>query len=242
MFYLFHHMPKCGGTSFRNFLQSVFTVHGDYVGTDPQTDPEKFAEFSKKRLNLSQMTEQDCVAGHYNVSGIHLHERYPELERLPHRKFCILRDPFEAAKSGVRYNVKRGLLPKGEMPSDFDMKFLNVQMLRRANYYSRVFGLRSEDDFPALFARYWFIAPLDRLDQAVRMIEQETGRRGKRPGLLNATRPWQEDFAPELEEEFRERAWLDYRLYDMACLHFGGVAARSLLPSSDAAQGMCTAS
>lgn len=225
VFYLFHHMPKCGGTSFRAFLNSVFKVHNDYVGTDPQTDPERFQEFGARPLDLAPMTPRDCIVGHYNIDGIRLHERFPDLERRKHRKFSILREPLDAARSGIRYNIKRGLLP-----ASIPEKDLHAMLLRRATYFARTFGVKSEADLPGLFDRYWFIAPLDRIDHAMRIIETRTGRKGKMPPRLNTTSARGDALPDDVAAEFKERAYLDYRIYDLARLRFGGIAARILDP------------
>jgi len=108
MFYLFHHMPKCGGTSFRSFLESVFSVHIDYhVGND-KSHPKEFKEYINNPVNLKKLNKNDCLAGHYNISRVFLWERYPMLDEYNHKKFSILREPLEAAISGIKHGVQQG--------------------------------------------------------------------------------------------------------------------------------------
>lgn len=223
MFYLFHHMPKCGGTSFAAFLRSVFRVHSDYVGADHQQERDKFEAYIRKPLELGSMTPKDCVIGHYNLRGIFLPERYPHLTRLEHRKFSILRDPFEAAESGIRYGIMQGWLA----PDMSESQRIDL-LLRRANYFSRVFGVTSKDQIENLFSQYWFIAPLDRMEHVMRIIEGETGKQGNRPTQLNQTKRPQEPSSPNLVEAFYERSTLDYVLYDQAKLRFGAFSAQAL--------------
>lgn len=217
MFYLFHHMLKCGETTFRMFLRTVFTVHNDFPGTDPQTDPQRFSDFISNTFNLSKMTSRDCLVGHYNINRIRLEQRWPELEATPHKKFTILREPLEAARSGLCYKIKRAFL------SDSMSKLEEYErLLKRANYFTRVFGITNEAELPALFNRYRFIA---RIDHVLRLIGCETGRKGQQPPRLNTTIADNSEFPQDLVEEFHQRSQLDYKLYDIARLRFGRLAA-----------------
>jgi len=222
-------MPKCGGTSFTAFLRSLFTVHADYVGADHLQQPKVFEAFKQSPLGLGKLKRTDCLAGHYNLGGIHLGERYPDLERRQHRKFSILREPFEAASSGIRYGMEQGWIP-ADLSPDEQQKLL----LKRANYFARTFGVTTRDEVRALFERYWFIAPLDRMEHVMRVLEAETGKQGTRPQVLNTTGPASEAPSQALVEAFREQSDLDYLLYDLAQLRFGRFSARRLDPTVSA--------
>lgn len=101
-------------------------------------------------------------------------------------------------------------------------------LMRRASYFAHSFGVTSEADLPGLFDRYWFIAPLDRMDHAMRIIEARIGRSGKAPPRLNTTTARDDALPDDVVAEFRERAHLDYQIYDLARLRFGRIAARLL--------------
>ena len=230
MFYLFHHMPKCGGTSFNVFLRSLFTVHADYVGADHLQQPQVFEAFKQAPLALDGLHRTDCLVGHYNLAGIHLSERYPDLEQRQHRKFSILREPFEAASSGIRYGMEQGWIPADLSPAE-----QQKMLLKRANYFARTFGVTTKDEVRALFERYWFIAPLDRMEHVMRILEAETGKQGIRPQVLNTTARPATDAPPQgFVESFREQSDLDYLLYDLAQLRFGRFSARHLDPVTPA--------
>lgn len=220
MFYLFHHIPKCGGTSFTAFLRSIFTVHADYVGADHKKNPEVFEKYRSSPLPVSNMGRRECLVGHYNLPGIHLWERYPELSSLPHKKFAILRDPFDAADSGIRYGVQQGWL-NSDMSRDARLKLL----FQRVNYFSRIFGISDASQVEEVFEKYWFIAPLDRIDHAVKVLASETGRSGSPVAVLNTTDRSKMSISPDIVEAFRERADLDYSIYEAARLRFGAFAA-----------------
>lgn len=225
MFYLFHHIPKCGGQSFGRFLKSVFQTHPDYPGGNAPVGSDAFLAYQATPLTLETLTKRDCVLGHYNVRGILLPDRYPNLERLPHRKFSILRDPWEAAQSGLRYGMAKGRL-SADMPEADRISWL----LKRGRYYSRCFGIRHTRDIDDVFRRYWFIAPLDRMDHVAAIIEAVTGRNGTALERVNETRPDQQAPLPDwVAAAFREQAELDYALYERAKLSFGKFSAKHLL-------------
>lgn len=221
MFYLFHHMPKCGGTSFVDFLRSIFRVHPDYVGADHVQQPERFEAFKRAPRDLTQLKATDCIVGHYNLRGIKLDERYPDLELLPHRKFSILREPIEAAASGIRYGIKQGWLA-AETSEDEHVE----RIFRRANYFANTFGISDPSQVDQVFKKYWFIAPLDRIQHAVKILETETQKIGKPLEIRNQT---SRDHRIELPQwaidDFRNRSELDYMLYDRAQLEFGKFSA-----------------
>lgn len=218
-------MPKCAGTSFSNFLRSVFDVRADYVGGDHVAEPERFEKFKSHPFNVRKFTSRDCLVGHYNLKGIYLWERYPMLEETPHRKFSIIRDPWEAAKSGIRYGVHKGWLPP-DMPEGERID----RIMRRANYFSRVFGVKKESEIDGLFEKYWFIAPMDRIDHAMEVIRREAGREGIPLNHLNKTSSLDEKcVSQEIVDDFREASRLDYAIYERARLQFGKFSAQYFL-------------
>lgn len=216
MFFMFHHIPKCGGTSFNAFLGSVFRLHLDYHNPGgPARDQKKFRRYLQNPLDLGSYSYRDCVAGHYNLDSIFLWQRYPRLDELEHRKFSILRDPFDAALSGVYFNIKRGVATPDPSPEDLERR-----VLQRAGYFARVFGIEDEGRIEQVLERYWFVAPLDRIADAAQIIQVATGRNGLSVGRANVTkRP--ADLPPSgLEMEFRGRAALDYAIFDRVCSRF----------------------
>jgi len=215
MFYFFHHMPKCGGTSFNAFLRSLFAVHRDYHVGNLNSHPKAFRKYQEHPLDLGTFGPGDCLAGHYNMPGIYLWERYPDLDRFDVRLFTILRDPYEAAESGIRFGMKRGWYS----PS-MDEKQKNDLLLRRATFISRTLGVKDESQIPGVLDRYWFVVPLDRIDQAARIIEQDVGRTGVPVGRVNVTERQETDFSDAIRQEFRARAALDFSLYEAAKRRF----------------------
>lgn len=216
MFYMFHHLPKCGGSSFRQFLEGVFTIHHDYIGRGgPIKNPKRMAQYLRNVPDLSKLSETDCLAGHYRQPGTNLRARYPDLENHAHRKFSIIRDPFETARSGVYFGIQRGRIPADLTPAK-----TAARILERSAFLSRTLGIRAQDEIDVVLNRYWFIAPLDRIDDAARVIETTTGRRGPPVGRIKITEKRNDPLPAGLEAEFREKAALDYAVFERAVARF----------------------
>lgn len=216
MFYMFHHLPKCGGTSFNKFLAEVFNLTTDYHNPGgPKADKAEWQKYVQSPLRFSKFSEKDCIAGHYNLKEIYLWVRYPQLESLEHRKFSIIRDPFSAAVSGMYFNIKRGRTQEAQ-----DRTELEDRVLARAYYFSRMLGISSEDEIDSVLNKYWFIAPLDRVDEAARMLEMATGNKGPNVGRHNTTKKPKDGLRDTLEADFRDKAKLDYAIYNRCVARF----------------------
>lgn len=208
-------MPKCGGTSFRKFLDSMFNLHADYHTGSNVSHPEKFKKYINKPVDLDLLGKNDCLVGHYNSEGIRLWQRYPTLNNYKHKKFTILRDPLETAISGVKFGIKRGWYDEN-MSQETKEKLL----LGRASYFSQTLGIKTKFDIDDVMNKYWFIAPLDKLDLAARLIAVETGKEPKPVGKYNVTM-LQDDFInKELQEKFIEEAALDTHIYKRCISRF----------------------
>ena len=211
--FVFNHIPKCGGTSFRNFLDSVFTVHLDYAPQGAARDPDVLQAHKDAAYDLKDMGQDDCIAGHFNLPGVFLNQRYPGVFETA-RVFSLMRDPFAAAASGVRYLTSQGVFE----PASAQVQ--TERLLKRAGYFPRILGVQRVEDIEAVLDRYWFIAPLDRVDRAARLIETAAGRRGAPVPVLNATSGDEAAFSPDAEARFREEAALDYALYEAVRARF----------------------
>jgi len=78
--YIFHHIPKCGGTSILHLLGNWFYVIRDYR--------EGWSMKYPTAVDLSTLNSKFCICGHWEFGGYHLYQRYPEV--LDSEKFKIL--------------------------------------------------------------------------------------------------------------------------------------------------------
>jgi hypothetical protein len=78
-----------------------------------------------------------------------------------------LREPLQTAISGLKFGVKRGWYDQN-MSREVKEKLL----LERASYFSITLGIEKKSDAEKVMDKYWFIAPLDKIDVPV----QRAGR------------------------------------------------------------------
>ncbi|WP_158966972.1 hypothetical protein [Paraglaciecola sp. L3A3] len=180
--------------------------------------PEKFKEYISSPVNLEKLNKNSCLVGHYNSEEIRLWQRYPELDRYNHKKFSILREPLETAISGVKFGVKRGWYDEN-MSKETKERLL----LGRANYLSSTLGIESKSDAENVMDKYWFIAPLDKIDLAAKLIALEIGKEPKTVGTLNATKSEDDFIDKELQEKFMEKAALDIYVYNLCISRFESI-------------------
>jgi hypothetical protein len=214
---MFHHMPKCGGTSFRNFLETVFDVRNDYIGGGGRKkNPARYEAYIRRPLDLSGLGERDCLAGHYNLPGSFLWERYPRLASHPHRKFTILRDPLDAAKSGVRFGIKRE-----KFAADLDRAGNTELLMRRRNFFANILGITSFGQIEEVMATFWMVAPLEQIDAAAAVIAGAAKVAVAGPvERRNTTEATGDEFLPDADDRFRAAARLDYAIYDHSVRRF----------------------
>lgn len=147
-FWFFWHMPKCGGTSFVHALSNSLKVTRDYHPVDRSGDA--YRQYVKSPCKLSEFSRTDCLVGHYNIKGIQLWQRYPDLFQFSPRVFTILRDPVDTAVSGVRYGMQNGRISSGASQDSLDSLFL-----RRSNYFSSVLGISKSSEITMLQNLLW---------------------------------------------------------------------------------------
>lgn len=147
-FWFFWHMPKCGGTSFVRALSDSLKVMRDYHPVDRSGDAYK--RYVKNPFKLSEFSRADCLVGHYNVKGIQLWQRYPDLFQFSPRIFTILRDPVDTAVSGVRFGMQNGWISSDASQDSLDRLFLG-----RSHYFSNVFGISKSSEIAILQDLLW---------------------------------------------------------------------------------------
>jgi hypothetical protein len=96
--YVFHHIPKCGGTSLNKVLDSWFTTVKDYRSGWSMNYPEK--------IDIGRLRSCHCLCGHFELDGYYLHQRYPEVFMSSrYRVFTFVRDPLQVQLSLFWYET-----------------------------------------------------------------------------------------------------------------------------------------
>lgn len=204
---VFHHIPKCGGTSFRDVLGAHFLVVPDYR-------PDWDSPFPPK-VSLDRLRGGHLLSGHFDLDGGYLHQRYPEvLESDRFRLFTVVREPLELRTSLYRFENKWGVCKS---------RSLEEHLFGEANWLANRFPIE-EGHLSETLDRYEFIGTLDDSQLTLDVLTWKLGIPSSALMHVNKTRrdPGSivGDLTPELIERFRAENPLDYALYEEARRRF----------------------
>lgn len=201
--YIFHHLPKCGGTSINKILDSWFITVRDYRLGRTEIYPDK--------VNLDALRSAHCLSGHFELEGFYLHQRYPELFKSNRYKvFTFIRDPLEVQMSLYRYENKAGV-----------SKVRNIEdhLKRRKNYLANLFPATLEN-YKEVINRYFFIGIIDYPQKSIDMLSAMIGKKSREIPWMNRTiQVTGEAFggnslSQDVIDEFKSDNALDYLIYE----------------------------
>lgn len=205
---VFHHIPKCGGTSFRGVLRDWFLVIDDYrVGWDREHPP---------RIDTSRLRSGHCLSGHFELEGAYLHQRYPEVLDSPRfRLITVVREPLDLRLSLYRYEKRNQVLTANSIED---------HLFRDPNYLANRFPTGREHLGKTL-DRYDFIGTLEDPQLTLDVLAWKLGKPRAVVPHENATRKGTSfplsELSPHVIERFREENSLDYAIYHEAQRSFG---------------------
>ncbi|HHJ13365.1 MAG TPA: hypothetical protein ENJ79_03180 [Gammaproteobacteria bacterium] len=202
--HVFHHIPKCGGTSLRQILAGWFRLKLDYREGWSDQYPEK--------KDLSALTSRHCLCGHFELEGERLWQRYPEVFIDEHyRVFTFLREPLQARMSLYRYERRHG--------GSLDLS-LEEALFRGRNSFARILQATAED-YRQVLDRYWFIGIVEEMETSVKQLAAWLDKPFEAVPHVNRTTesgaaPDAGPVSDEVVARFREANRLDYLIYEYA--------------------------
>ena len=137
--YVFHHLPKCAGSSVTKALGQWFRPVYDYRRGWSSKPPT--------RVDLDSLTANHCLCGHFDCAPMHLDRRYPGiLHDARFRVFTFVRDPLAAKISLYHYERRFGRTQLS----------LDAFLLERPNYLASCVGI-SGGSLARHMDRYFFV-------------------------------------------------------------------------------------
>lgn len=208
--YIFHHIPKCAGTSMIAVLRRWFFVITDYWRYHHH---EELPYFLRHRVNLQILRSCHCLCGHFALPETHIDKRYPGVFHNKNYKiFTFIRDPLEVKISLYYFEKKRG---QREGVS------LEQHLLERENYIASILGC-SLANYKEVLDRYFFIGITEQLELSMGKLAILLNKRKLRlPALNQSQRDSQvSKLQPEMIGRFKVLNELDYRIYDYCLARF----------------------
>jgi hypothetical protein len=216
--YIYQHVPKCGGTSFRvaclNYFSEIHEV------PPPRADTEAWEAYQRNKPDFATLPLNTIITGHLIHDGTRPRERYAaEIARGGVRILTVLRDPLARLVSLHHFAEQNGR----EMPVSLE------ERLRRArNPVSRNLGFDGSNA-EAFLQGFFLVGLTERLQDTIDLLAHSIGRESIQVPRENAAKKQrQAEVPPDAIERFRENNRMDYELYDTAVAMFTERCRREL--------------
>jgi len=209
--YIFHHIPKCAGTSAFDALTHWFICIKDYPppwAWGNEDDPQAYEKFCNRPKNLANLCHYHILSGHYHLPGSFIHERYPSfLEQESYRLITFLRHPLQVQISLHYYEIRMKRISPQEP--------LEKHLLTRNNYLATVIPC-NESNYKDVLNRYFFIGLVENYQESFEKLAALLKKPRIQVDNLNQSPRSRQRLSPGFLSEFEESNRLDYQIYNYA--------------------------
>ena len=207
--YVFHHIPKCGGTSLYYAFKNWFKCKRDY--RPPWAEGKSLEKFRSRPINLEKLKSGDMICGHYEVEGIYLSQRYPGLISDPHyRIITFVRHPLSLRLSLLKHEIHHHKITGKES--------IESLLFDRPNWISERFPL-CDSNMKDILDNYFYIGIFEQLQLSFDFLADILHK----PKIIlrqkNRSKPREFPITEEMKQKFQEVHQMDYRLYKYCLEH-----------------------
>lgn len=205
--YLFHHIPKCAGTSAVEAFSQWFQCIEDYPPPWADEDhPERYRDFCASPRDIRALHPYQMLIGHWHVPGSYLHERYPECLADPcFRLVSFIRDPLEVQISLYNYERRRSRSHQGASFEDI--------LLSRPNYIAQRFPC-DLSNYREVIDRYYFIGFVEDYQRSFDVFASRVAKPSIILPHLNTSARKKIRLSISFQSEFHELNRLDFLIYE----------------------------
>lgn len=206
--FIFHHIPKCAGTSAVDALTNWFVVVKDYPPPWAESsDPEGYKAFCDRPIDLQKLKPYQILVGHFHVDQSYLQQRYPDWKSHGFKLFTFVRNPLELQISQYKYEIKMKRMSASEN--------LEHRLMLRPNWIAERFPC-TESNYQQVLDRYAFVATVDNYQKAFDRLANLVGKPPIHLKNYNSTEKRQFKLSDSFISEFKDRHALDYKIYEYA--------------------------
>jgi len=206
--YIFHHVPKCGGTSAVDALTKWFIILKDYpVGWCDEDNPAQYQRFCSNPYNLDKIKPYQLLVGHYHLEDSFLDQRYPNWDSKGYKLFTFLRDPLELQVSLYYYEIRMGRISADEPIED--------RLLLRKNFIANLMRCNNSNYLDVL-RQYFFIGIMENYQESFDRLSRLTGNPPVTLKKYNDSPRSRFNLSDKLTSNFKDANQLDYKIYNYA--------------------------
>ncbi len=204
--YVFHHLPRCGGTSLRQIFGDSFNFYRDYRMGWSTIYPAK--------VPIKKLGTQDCMAGHFECQSKHLFQRYPELYTdKRYFIFSFIREPLDLRISYFFYLEKNDEKKLSGNFEDF--------LVEEPNYLATILNV-TEYNYKEVLDRYNFVGIFEEYELSLNFLGDLLGADSLRNIKINDAKKDSRvnQISDKILLEFKKQNDLDYKIYNYCLQKF----------------------